>query len=80
MLPAPFEVVARVLPQTHALALLRHGLIEDGPTGLRDIWGAEFAGISSDAGLAALSLAVVAVATVGAAALMLAVFRAKTTS
>ncbi len=80
VLPAPFEVVARVLPQTHALALLRHGLIEDGPTGLRDIWGAEFAGISSDAGLAALSLAVVAVATVGAAALMLAVFRAKTTS
>lgn len=80
VLPAPFEVVAKLLPQTHALAILRHGLIEDGPTGLSDIWGREFAGISSEAGLAALSFAVVAVATAGAVALMLGVFSRKTSS
>ena len=80
VLPAPFEAVAKLLPQTHALAILRHGLIEDGPTGLRDIWGSGFAGVTSEAGLAALSLATVALATVAALTLMLAVFRRKTVS
>jgi lipooligosaccharide transport system permease protein len=80
VLPAPFEVVAKLLPQTHALALLRHGLIEDGPSGLHDIWGAEVAGISSEAGLAALSLAVVGIAMLLAVATMLRVFARKTMS
>jgi len=53
-LPAGLEWVARVLPITHALALMRYGLLSD-THGLDDIWG-----MSSAPTMAALSLIVVA--------------------
>ena len=45
---------ARGLPLTHALALLRYGLVDRRGTGLHDIWG-----MSNPTVMAALSLAVV---------------------
>src|SRR5439155_8266176 len=38
-MPAGLTAFAKVLPLTHALALLRYGLVDDGGRGLRDIWG-----------------------------------------
>jgi ABC-type polysaccharide/polyol phosphate export permease len=62
-LPAGLAVFAKVLPLTHALALMRYGLVDHRGTGLHDIWG-----MSNVTAMAALSLAVV----VGFAALMMA--------
>jgi ABC-2 type transport system permease protein len=53
-LPSFLNWVARFLPLTHALALMRYGLLDDS-TGLHAIWG-----LSDRAAMAALSLAVVA--------------------
>jgi ABC-2 type transport system permease protein len=53
-LPVGLTWLARFLPLTHALALMRYGLAND-PSGLHSIWG-----IGSTAGSAALSLAVMA--------------------
>lgn len=52
-LPHWLTYVARVLPLTHALALMRYGLTSDGAAALRNIWG-----MRSPAEMAALSLAV----------------------
>jgi ABC-2 type transport system permease protein len=38
-LPAGLAAFAKVLPLTHALALMRYGLVDKHGTGLRDIWG-----------------------------------------
>ena len=38
-LPTGLAWFARFLPLTHALALMRYGLLDRGGTGLRDIWG-----------------------------------------
>jgi ABC-2 type transport system permease protein len=38
-LPAGLAAFAKVLPLTHALALMRYGLVDKRGTGLRDIWG-----------------------------------------
>ena len=38
-LPAGLTAFAKVLPLTHALALLRYGLVDPTGTGLHDIWG-----------------------------------------
>jgi ABC-type polysaccharide/polyol phosphate export permease len=46
---------AKILPVTHALALMRYGLLDQHATGLHDIWG-----MTNATGMAALSLAVVA--------------------
>jgi ABC-2 type transport system permease protein len=46
--------VARVLPLTHALALMRYGLLDHNASGLHDIWG-----MSNATVMATLSLAVV---------------------
>jgi ABC-2 type transport system permease protein len=54
-LPAWLTDVARFLPLTHALALLRYGLLGHNASGLHDIWG-----MSNATAMAALSLAVVA--------------------
>jgi len=54
-LPGALAAIAKVLPLTHALAVMRYGLLDRHATGLRDIWG-----MSSANGMAALSLAVVA--------------------
>ena len=53
-LPTALTWIAKVLPLTHALALMRYGLLGDG-SGLRHIWG-----MGDTTEMAALSLAVVA--------------------
>ena len=53
-LPGFLTWLARFLPLTHALALVRYGLLDD-PSGLRHIWK-----LHSASGMAALSLLVVA--------------------
>jgi ABC-type polysaccharide/polyol phosphate export permease len=52
-LPTPMTWVAKVLPLTHGLALMRYGLLGDA-SGLHAIWGLSSAGVA-----AALSLLVV---------------------
>jgi ABC-type polysaccharide/polyol phosphate export permease len=54
-LPLALTWFAKVLPLTHALALMRYGLLDDGGAGLHDIWG-----MSDPTLMALLSLAVVA--------------------
>jgi len=54
-LPWALAGFARVLPLTHALALMRYGLLDHNASGLHDIWG-----MSNATAMAALSLAVVA--------------------
>jgi ABC-type polysaccharide/polyol phosphate export permease len=53
-LPAGLAAFARILPLTHALALMRYGLVDPTGTGLHDIWG-----MSNATVMAFLSLAVV---------------------
>ena len=54
-MPIGLTWIARVLPVTHALALLRYGLVDHRGQGLHDIWG-----MQSNVAMAGLSLAVVA--------------------
>jgi ABC-2 type transport system permease protein len=54
-LPSWLSDVAKILPLTHALALMRYGLLDRHATGLHDIWG-----MTSANTMATLSLAVVA--------------------
>jgi ABC-2 type transport system permease protein len=63
-LPVGLTAIAKVLPITHVLALLRYGLVDRSGQGLRDIWG-----MTNTTAMASLSLAVV----VAFAALMTAV-------
>ena len=58
-MPVVLTWVARFLPLTHALALMRYGLLDDG-SGLNAIWR-----MHSTAAEAALSLAVVAIFALG---------------
>ena len=53
-LPGGLTAFAKVLPLTHALALMRYGLVDPRGTGLHDIWG-----MSNTTAEAWLSLAVV---------------------
>jgi ABC-type multidrug transport system permease subunit len=53
-LPAGLSAIARVLPLTHALALVRYAFLDHRGTGLHDIWG-----LSNTTEMAALSLGVV---------------------
>jgi ABC-2 type transport system permease protein len=53
-LPAGLAAFARVLPLTHALALMRYGLVDKRGTGLHDIWG-----MHNVTAMAVLSLGVV---------------------
>ena len=53
-LPAALTVVAKVLPITHVLALMRYGLVDRSGQGLHDIWG-----MSNTTAMATLSLAYV---------------------
>jgi ABC-2 type transport system permease protein len=53
-LPPVLAAFAKMLPLTHALALMRYGLVDHRGTGLRDIWG-----MSNVTVMAALSLTVV---------------------
>jgi ABC-type polysaccharide/polyol phosphate export permease len=54
-LPGALTAFAKVLPLTHAMALMRYGLVDPRGTGLHDIWG-----MSDPTTEAWLSLAVVA--------------------
>src|SRR6266480_738018 len=54
-LPGALTAFAKVLPLTHALALMRYGLVDHSGRGLHDIWG-----MSNTTVEAALSLGVVA--------------------
>jgi ABC-2 type transport system permease protein len=57
-LPAGLTWVAKVLPLTHALALMRYGLLQD-ERGLHDIWGLH--DVTAMAGLSLLVVAIFAV-------------------
>jgi ABC-2 type transport system permease protein len=54
-MPRALAGLARLLPATHALAVMRYGLLGGNTSGLHDIWG-----LSNGTMMAALSLAVVA--------------------
>jgi ABC-2 type transport system permease protein len=53
-MPIGLTWIARALPLTHALALMRYGLVDHRGTGLHDIWG-----MTSTTAMAFLSLGVV---------------------
>lgn len=53
-LPAGLTVVAKVLPITHVLALMRYGIVDHSGQGLREIWG-----MTNTTMMACLSLGVV---------------------
>ncbi len=68
-MPTVLADIAKVLPLTHALALLRYGFIDPSGQGLHDIWG-----MSNVATEAWLSLAVVAVFAVALTFISIRVF------
>jgi ABC-2 type transport system permease protein len=69
-LPGPLAAFAKVLPLTHALALMRYGLLDHSGAGLHDIWG-----LNSPTLMAALSLTVVGLFAAALTAVSIAVFR-----
>jgi ABC-type polysaccharide/polyol phosphate export permease len=69
-LPAGLGFFARLLPLTHALALMRYGLLDRNAAGLRDIWG-----MSNPTAMAALSMVVVTLFALCLTALGLRAFR-----
>jgi ABC-2 type transport system permease protein len=68
-LPAGLAAFAKVLPLTHALALMRYGLVDRRGTGLHDIWG-----MSNPTTMAFLSLAVLVIFALVMVALSIRVF------
>jgi ABC-2 type transport system permease protein len=68
-MPDWLAAFAKLLPLTHALALMRYGLVGDHGRGLRDIWG-----MTSPSAMAALSLLVVAASAAAVAAFSVRVF------
>jgi ABC-2 type transport system permease protein len=68
-MPGALAAVAKVLPLTHALALMRYGLIDPSGRGLHDIWGMSNVTIE-----AWLSLAVVALYAVALTVISIRVF------
>jgi ABC-2 type transport system permease protein len=69
-LPAALTVVAKVLPITHVLALMRYGLIDGSGQGLHDIWG-----MTNTTAMATLSLAFVSLFAAALTAASVRVFR-----
>jgi ABC-type polysaccharide/polyol phosphate export permease len=68
-MPVGLAWFARILPLTHALALMRYGLVDHRGTGLHDIWG-----MSNTTAMATLSLAVVVTFAAAMLALSVRVF------
>jgi ABC-2 type transport system permease protein len=68
-LPGALTAFAKILPLTHALALMRYGVLGDNGAGLHDIWGA-----GSTTGEAFASLALVAAFAAAFIALAVRVF------
>ena len=73
LLPAGVEHLARALPWTHALALMRYGLMEGTDSGLTNIWHMDSAPL-----MAALSMATLVGMTVVSLAIAVRVFYSKT--
>jgi ABC-2 type transport system permease protein len=74
-LPWAMTAFARLLPLTHALALMRYGLLDHSTSGLHDIWG-----MTNGTTMAALSIAVVAGYAAVFTAVALRTFRASVES
>jgi ABC-type multidrug transport system permease subunit len=68
-LPEALTWIAKCLPLTHALALMRYGLLGDNGAGLEDIWD-----MGNTTAMAALSLAVLAVFAIAFTAVSIRVF------
>jgi ABC-type polysaccharide/polyol phosphate export permease len=68
-MPAALTFIAKLMPLTHALALMRYGFIDPSGRGLHDIWG-----MSSVTTEAWLSLAVVAAFAAALTAISIRVF------
>jgi ABC-2 type transport system permease protein len=68
-MPAGLTAFAKILPLTHALALMRYGLVDRTGSGLHDIWG-----MSNVTAMAGLSLAVVVAFAATTLALAIRVF------
>ncbi|MCH8200465.1 MAG: ABC transporter permease [Chloroflexi bacterium] len=75
LLPAGVEHLARALPWTHALALMRYGLMEGTDSGLTNIWHMDSAPL-----MAALSMATLAGMAVVSLAVAVQVFYRKTSA
>jgi ABC-2 type transport system permease protein len=69
-LPGALTMVAKVLPLTHALALIRYGLLDRSGSGLHDIWG-----MSNTTTMAFLSLGVVTLFAIVTTTLAVKVFQ-----
>ena len=69
VLPLGLAAIAKVLPLTHALALIRYGLIDRHGAGLHDIWG-----MTNTTVMGTLSLLVVAVYAAALTAVAIRVF------
>ncbi len=69
-LPAALTVVAKLLPITHVLALMRYGLVDRSGQGLHDIWG-----MTNTTAMATLSLAFVGLFAATLTAASVRVFR-----
>jgi len=72
-MPAALAAFAKVLPLTHALAIMRYGLVDERGVGLHDIWG-----MNSPTVMAFLSLAVVAAYAILFTVVAVTVFRRAT--
>jgi len=70
VLPGALAAFAKVLPLTHALALMRYGLVDPRGTGLHDIWG-----ISNTTTEAWLSLGVIVLFAAAFIALAIRMFK-----
>jgi ABC-2 type transport system permease protein len=68
-MPGVLTAIAKALPLTHALALLRYGLVDPSGKGLHDIWG--MSNVTTEAWL---SLAVIALYAVALTAISIRVF------
>jgi ABC-type multidrug transport system permease subunit len=68
-MPGALTTIAKFMPLTHALALMRYGLIDPRGTGLHDIWGMQ--NVHTEA---LLSLAVVALFAAALSVISIAVF------
>jgi ABC-2 type transport system permease protein len=68
-LPGALTTIAKLLPLTHAMALMRYGLVDPTGSGLHDIWGMHDTTLE-----AFLSLAVVALFTAALTALSIRLF------
>jgi ABC-2 type transport system permease protein len=63
-MPGVLTAIAKVLPLTHALALLRYGLVDPSGKGLHDIWGAGSTTVEAWASLVVVALFAVALTAI----------------